>query len=44
MDDDVDYESLGGKYPMSVNAVAGAIAGYFEVKYSHIYTPEKDIE
>ena len=36
MDDDVDYESLGGKYPMSVNAAAGAIAGYFEVKYSHI--------
>ena len=32
MDDDVDYESLGGKYPMSVNAAAGAIAGYFEVK------------
>jgi len=30
MDDDVDYESLGGKYPMSVNAAAGAIAGYFE--------------
>ena len=44
MDDDVDYESLGGKYPMSVNAAAGAIAGYFEVKYSHIYTPEKDIK
>ena len=33
MDDDVDYESLGGKYPMSVNAAAGAIAGYFEVKF-----------
>ena len=36
MDDDVDYESLGGKYPVSVNAAAGAIAGYFEVRYSHM--------
>ena len=36
MDDDVDYESLGGKYPMSVNAAAGAIAGYFEVKFETV--------
>ena len=33
MEDEVDYESLGGQHPMFVHATAGAFAGYFEVSF-----------